>query len=218
MHLDERAEIHAALGDPERLKIVDDLALSDRSVSELADLVGMPGNLLAHHLEVLERAGLIRRHVSEGDRRRRYVSLEHASLATLVVNGATPIRNVVFVCTSNSARSQFAAALWRQHSDRPAHSIGREPASRVHPLAIKAAAEFGVDLSRATPAGYESLTGNPDLIVSVCDRAREAALPRARRHLHWSVPDPVIQGTIATFRSAFADINQRVRLLAATFG
>ena len=217
MDLDKRAEIHAALGNPERLRIVDDLTLGDRSVSELADLVRMPGNLLAHHLEVLERAGLIRRHVSEGDRRRRYVSLEQATLATLIVKGATPIRNVVFVCTNNSARSQFAAALWHQHTDRPAQSVGSEPAKRVHPLAIRVAAEFEVDLSRATPAGYESLSGNLDLIVSVCDRAREAALPRARRHLHWSVPDPVTQGTLATFRSAFADINHRVRLLAASF-
>lgn len=218
MDLDKRAEIHAALGDPERLKMVDDLTLSDRSVSELADLVGMPGNLLAHHLEVLERAGLIRRHVSEGDRRRRYVSLEHENLATLFVKGLRPTRSVVFVCTSNSARSQFAAALWRQQSNRPAHSAGREPAKGVHPLAVRVAAEFGVDLSRATPAGYESLTGKPDLIVSVCDRAREAALPRAGRHLHWSVPDPVTRGTVATFRSAFAEINQRVSLLVATFG
>jgi protein-tyrosine-phosphatase len=215
MDLDGRAEIYAALGDPERLKIVDDLTLGDRSVSELAALVGMPGNLLAHHLEVLERAGMIRRHTSEGDRRRRYVSLEHATLATLFAKDARPILSVVFVCTNNSARSQFAAALWRQHSDRPAHSAGSEPASRVHPLAINVAAEFGVDLSRAVPAGYDSIVEKADLIVSVCDRAREAGVPRARRHLHWSVPDPVTRGTVASFRSAFTDINQRVRLLAA---
>jgi protein-tyrosine-phosphatase len=144
--------------------------------------------------------------------------VEHATLASLIARGAMPIRNVVFVCTNNSARSQFAAALWSQQSERPAHSAGSRPAPRVHPLSIRVADEFGVDLSRATPTGYESVARKPDLIVSVCDRAREATLPQARRHLHWSVPDPVPRGTVASFRSAFSDINRRVRLLAAAVG
>ena len=215
MELDKRTRIHAALGDPERLRIVDDLTLSDRSVTELAELVQMPGNLLAHHLEVLEMAGLIRRRVSEGDRRRRYVVLEHDVVARLIAEDSKPIRNVLFVCTHNSARSQFAAALWRQQSDRPVQSAGSEPAANVHPLAIKIAAEFGIDLSRARPSGYESIHGTSALIVSVCDRAREIGLPKARRHLHWSVPDPVLEGTAGAFRSAFARINERVNLLAA---
>jgi protein-tyrosine-phosphatase/DNA-binding transcriptional ArsR family regulator len=216
--LDGRAKIHAALGDPERLRIIDDLSFSDRSVNELANLVQMPGNLLAHHLDVLERAGLIRRQVSEGDRRRRYVTLERDLLAWLGAGDPTPISDVLFVCTHNSARSQFAAALWHRLSDRPVHSAGSEPARSVHPLAVQVGAEFGVDLSRAAPSGYESVGRSTDLLVSVCDRAREAALPQARRHLHWSVPDPVPRRTVSSFRSAFADISQRVRLLAASAG
>ena len=50
--------------------------------AELSDLVGMRGNLLAHHLDVLEDAGLIEGRPSEGDHRRRYVSLRWEGLAS----------------------------------------------------------------------------------------------------------------------------------------
>jgi protein-tyrosine-phosphatase len=216
MKLEHRARVHAALGDPERLRIVDDLTLSDRSVNELGDLVHMPGNLLAHHLEVLESAGLIRRHVSEGDRRRRYVSLQRDMMPMLIAKDSRPVQSVLFVCTHNSARSQFAAALWSQRSGGPARSAGTQPARRVHPLAIKVAAEFGIDLSRAKPKGYDSIGPAPDLVVSVCDRAREAGFPPAGSHLHWSVPDPLAKSTLSAFRAAFTEITERVEVLATT--
>lgn len=216
MELEHRARVHAALGDPERLRIIDDLTLGDRSVNELGDLVDMPGNLLAHHLEVLESAGLIRRRVSEGDRRRRYVSLERDVMAMLTTRDSRPVQSVLFVCTHNSARSQFAAALWRQRSGGPVSSAGTQPAPRVHPLAIKVAAEFGIDLSRAKPKGYDSIHDTPDLVVSVCDRAREAGFPAAGSHLHWSVPDPLAKSTISAFRAAFTELSERVEGLATT--
>ena len=65
------------LGEPSRLAIVDHLTGSDRSPQELQDAVGVPSNLLAHHLDVLEAAGLIERSRSSGDGRRRYVHLLH---------------------------------------------------------------------------------------------------------------------------------------------
>ncbi|MEX0946913.1 MAG: helix-turn-helix domain-containing protein [Acidimicrobiia bacterium] len=216
MESEQRARVHAALGDPERLRIVDDLTLTDRSVNELGDLVHMPGNLLAHHLEVLENAGLIRRHMSEGDHRRRYVSLQRDMMAMLIARDSRPVQSVLFVCTHNSARSQFAAALWRRRSGGPARSAGTQPARTVHPLAIKVAAEFGIDLSRAKPKGYDSIGPAPALVVSVCDRAREAGLPPAGSHLHWSVPDPLAKSTLSAFRAAFTEITERVEVLATT--
>ena len=74
-----RAALHAALGEPLRLAIVDDLAVSDRSPGELGERHGLSANLLAHHLDVLEAAGAIIRFESAGDRRRRYVRLITAS-------------------------------------------------------------------------------------------------------------------------------------------
>ena len=54
-----RAALHAALGDPGRLTIVDTLAWGEASPGELAAQLGMTSNLLAHHLRVLEEVGLV---------------------------------------------------------------------------------------------------------------------------------------------------------------
>lgn len=216
MDLDSRAAAHSALGDTRRLQIADLLALGDRTVAELAELVDLKGNLLAHHLDVLEEARLIRRIVSEGDRRRRYVALRWDGIPPGLHASRTAIRDVAFVCTHNSARSQFAAALWEQRTTREAQSAGSNPAAQIHPKAIQAAAEFGVDISSAQPGGYERVTTTPDLIISVCDRAFEGGLPSGRDHLHWSIPDPVPAGTLDAFRSSFADIAERVAHLAAS--
>ena len=86
----DRAAVHAALGDPVRLAMVDDLAVSDRSPGELAERFGLRGNLLAHHLDVLEDAGVIERFRSAGDQRRRYVRLVEASLQDLVTAEVAP--------------------------------------------------------------------------------------------------------------------------------
>src|SRR4029453_6425472 len=73
--LDGRAAVFAALGEPVRLALVDRLVAGDAAPSELAAYVGLGSNLLAHHLRVLEDAGIIHRVRSEGDRRRNYVQL-----------------------------------------------------------------------------------------------------------------------------------------------
>ena len=78
-----RAAVHAALADPARLLITDTLAAGDVSPSDLAAMLAMPSNLLAHHLHVLEQAGLLTRRRSEGDRRRSYVSLVPGALDSL---------------------------------------------------------------------------------------------------------------------------------------
>lgn len=217
MNLEERAERHAALSDVRRLAIVDSLTSGDHTVAELAGLVDLPGNLLAHHLDVLEDAGLIDRRVSEGDRRRRYVSLRWDSIPAdldVTLTGTT----VVFVCTHNSARSQFAAALWGEATGADVASAGSDPSERVHPKAVRVASEFGIDLSSAAPGGYDTLPRRLDVVVSVCDRALEGGIPEARDHYHWSIPDPVRAGDIASFRSAFAEIARRVEHLSGRSG
>lgn len=214
MTLESRAAAHAALGDTRRLAIVDHLSWSDRTVAELADVSGMKGNLLAHHLDVLESGGLIERRVSEGDHRKRYVTLRWDRLPAGLHHPVTGLRSVAFVCTHNSARSQFAAALWKQTTGMDASSAGSQPATNVHPKAVRVASEFAVDISDSQPVGYEALPESPDVVVSVCDRAFEAGIPPGRAHVHWSVPDPVPAGTLGSFRSAFAEIARRVGHLA----
>ena len=215
MSLAERARMHAALGDPHRLAIVDALALGDRAPAELGELAGLPTNLLAHHLRVLEEAGLVERRPSSGDGRRRYVVLCPERIGATVPPQLVAVGVVLFVCTANSARSQFAAAEWRRRTGGAAGSAGADPAPRVHPVAIRAARRLGVDLSGAAPRGYEAIADTPALVVSVCDRAREAGLPFDVPALHWSVPDPVADGRPAAFAAAFAEISERITRLAA---
>ncbi|HSM67552.1 MAG TPA: helix-turn-helix domain-containing protein [Ilumatobacteraceae bacterium] len=207
-----RAAVHAALGEPARLAIVEDLAVSDRSPTELATRFSMPTNLLAHHLDVLEGVGLIERFVSAGDRRRRYVRLVRGPLARLGVATARPAGNVLFVCSHNSARSQLAAALWRSRTGGVSTSAGTHPAERVHPGAVAAAARAGLDLGDATPRMLHN-DEHADLVVTVCDQAHEELDPEPD-WWHWSLPDPVEDGRAAAFDDVISELDARIRAIA----
>ena len=217
-----RASVHAALGEPVRLAIVDLLGPGDASPGELAEAVGLGSNLLAHHLKVLEEAGVIRRVRSEGDRRRSYVQLclddpivwaaAQAGLSDRLPAAAVP--RVVFVCTANSARSQLAAARWNAISPVPAASAGTHPAARVHPRTVATGRRHGLRLGRVKPVGIEQVLSAGDLIVAVCDNVHEE-LDQGQARLHWSIPDPVRADTDEAFEAAYADITRRVERLAA---
>ncbi len=209
-----RAALHHALGDERRLSIVEALHLTDRTPSELAALTGLGSNLLAFHLRVLEEAGLVIRTPSEADGRRRFVRLQPDRLRTLWLPPALAAEAVLFICTQNAARSQLAAALWERVTGRPASSAGTEPAGEVHPLAVATARQHDLALT-GTPRHLAEVVDAPDLVVSVCDRAREVGSPFPAPTLHWSIPDPVGGGP-AEFERAFAHIAGRVELLAAS--
>jgi ArsR family transcriptional regulator, arsenate/arsenite/antimonite-responsive transcriptional repressor / arsenate reductase (thioredoxin) len=204
-----RAQRHAALGDTHRLAIIDALHLADRSPDELARLVGVGSNLLAHHLDVLDDAGLIQRTRSGGDRRRRYVRLVRAHLPQAVSAQRLRSRAALFVCTHNAARSQLAAALWRQLTGESAHSAGTDPAPQVHPGAVAAAIRHGLDLSTARPRPLGSITRPPKLVITVCDRAHEALDPPSS-WLHWSIPDPLPKAAARDFDAVVQDLRQRI--------
>jgi ArsR family transcriptional regulator, arsenate/arsenite/antimonite-responsive transcriptional repressor / arsenate reductase (thioredoxin) len=208
-----RARIHAALGEPSRLAIVDALTLGDASPGELGSALGLPTNLLAHHLSVLADAGVVERSRSEGDRRRTYLRLCPDALTALTPAAAQPVTRVVFVCTHNSARSQLAAALWANHSSIPAASAGTEPAPRIHPRAVRVARRHGLALHPAKTAHVRDVLRDDDLVIAVCDNAHKHLANQTRR-LHWSVPDPAPADTDAAFEAAYADIAARVDRVA----
>jgi len=210
--LESRAARHAALGDPVRLAIVDELAVSDIAPVELQERFGIASNLLAHHLDVLERAGLVERLRSSGDGRRRYLHLRRDVLDHMRPGFTRPPEQVLFVCTANSARSQLAAALWRQVVGTPAESAGTQPARAVHPGAIAAAARAGLDLSGARPRRLDEVARPAKRIVTVCDRAHEELSP-GPGWVHWSVPDPVLVGTKTAFDATVVELRDRIRAL-----
>ncbi len=224
--VEQRARLHAVLADPARLRIVDRLGLGDASPTELGTELGMPSNLTAHHVGVLERAGLVVRHRSEADRRRSYLRLVPGSLDEMVPAAVTAVPRVVFVCTANSARSQLAAALWARASNVPAASGGTHPAGRVASGALAAARRHGLRLATTRPHRIDDVLARGDFVVTVCDHAHEElhrgdAPVEPDGWLHWSVPDPVRVGTDGAFDAALGEITERIarlspRLTAAT--
>jgi protein-tyrosine-phosphatase/DNA-binding transcriptional ArsR family regulator len=210
-----RAAMHRALGDPSRLAVVDALALGEASPVELQALLEMPSNLLAHHVRVLEQAGIVRRTPSEGDRRRTYVGLVPGALDALAPAVTRDAPRVVFVCTQNSARSQLAAAIWNAGSPVPATSAGTRPATRVHPGAVAAARRHAIAMNASTPRRAADVLRPDDLVITVCDQAHEEldAVPGAA---HWSVADPARDGGESAFDTAVTDLAGRISRLAPT--
>ena len=214
--LQRRARAHAALADLTRLRIVDRLSVSDAAASELATLLDVPSNLLAHHLNVLQDAGLVRRQRSEGDGRRTYVTLEADGFATTVpAAGLRRPRRVLFVCTANTARSHLAAALWRRASPIRVASAGTHPGPRINDRAAAAAARHGLELPDVRPALLEDTRRAGDLVITVCDRAHEEL--RGADWAHWSIPDPVAAGGARAFDRALDLLAGRVSTLAPRF-
>jgi protein-tyrosine-phosphatase len=210
--LERRAAVHAALADPARLRITDALAGGDASPSELAALLGMmQSNLLAHHLRVLEEAGLVARRRSDGDRRRTYWQLVPGALEAPARPALWAAQRVLFVCTANSARSHLAAALWNQASKIPAVSAGTHPAAVIDPGAIAAARRHRLPLARQRPRHLAEVRDDDDMIVAVCDLAHEELGGLAA--VHWSVPDPVAAGRPESFDAALTELRRRVGLL-----
>jgi arsenate reductase (thioredoxin) len=106
-------------------------------------------------------------------------------------------QRVLFLCTHNSSRSQMAEGLLRARGGGRyvVFSAGTHPRV-VHPLAIRAMAELGIDIS-ARVGHYakclDTFQGQTfDLVVTVCDDAAEECpfFAGARRQEHWSFPDP----------------------------
>lgn len=204
--LRRRAEVFAALGDPTRLSIAEELSRSDRTPGELMELTGVSSALLTHHLDVLEAAGITERTASNADGRKRFVRLLPRHSAMLAVAAAP--RDVMFVCTHNSARSQLAAALWTRLTGHEARSAGTKPAERVHPRAIEVAGQNGMDLRNARPSQLRAVDRSTTLIT-VCDQAHDE-LPNPLTRLHWSVADPMESGTARAFSAAFEALRERI--------
>lgn len=130
-------------------------------------------------------------------------------------------KTVLILCTGNSCRSQMAEALWNDLAGGTwqAVSAGSRPAGYVHPLAVQVLSELGLDLSRNRSKHVDEFRDRPfDLVVTVCDNARESCptFPGAARIEHWPFPDPAeTEGTqeqkLAVFRSVRDAIRERIR-------
>jgi len=105
------------------------------------------------------------------------------------------VKRVLILCTGNSCRSQMAESLWNALGSDEWHasSAGSNPAGYVHPLAVRAMHELGIDMSQAESKHLDRFANEPfDLVVTVCDNAREACpvFSGAPQTLHWPFRDP----------------------------
>ena len=132
------------------------------------------------------------------------------------------MRKVLFLCTGNSCRSQMAEAVVnaRLADAWQAVSAGTAPAGYVHPLAVRALAEIGIEHTGRSKHVDEFRDESFDLVVTVCDSAAEQCplwLGQGRR-MHLSFPDPAkATGTeeevMAAFRRVRDDIATRIPAL-----
>ena len=124
--------------------------------------------------------------------------------------------NVLFLCVHNAGRSQMALGWFRQLAgDRAiAWSAGSEPADRVHPVAVEAMAEVGIDISAEHPQRWtEAGIAEADVVVTMGCGDTCPYVP-GTRYEDWPLDDPAGQG-IEVVRPIRDEIEQRVRKLLA---
>lgn len=119
-----------------------------------------------------------------------------------------PRFRVLVLCTGNSARSQIAEALLaaRGAGRIEAASAGSRPAARVNPYAIEVLREHGLAWEGRVPRCIDDVAGQHfDLVVTVCDNARDACpfFPGAAAQVHWGLPDPADETDPDAARRAF---------------
>jgi arsenite methyltransferase len=126
-------------------------------------------------------------------------------------------KRVLILCTGNSCRSQMAEALWNEvgKGQWQAFSAGSNPAGYVHPLAVRAMAELGIDLAGYRSKHLNEFEGEPfDLVVTVCDSAKESCpiFPGAKQMLHWPFVDPAdAEGPEEQRLAVFREVRDHIR-------
>lgn len=126
-------------------------------------------------------------------------------------------RHVLFLCTGNSARSQMAEGLVNHFlGDRwEALSAGTHPTGYVHPLAVQAMAELGIDIVGQRSKSVDEFRGrNFDVVITLCDSAaQECPLWLGPgRAVHMGFPDPAqADGVMADRIDAFRQVRDGIR-------
>ena len=122
------------------------------------------------------------------------------------------MKKVLFLCTGNSCRSQMAEAIVnaRMGGEWQAVSAGTKPAGYVHPKALEALTEIGIQHEGRSKLADEFKGQEFDLVVTVCDSAAEECpvwLGKGKK-IHHSFPDPALTDDINDFRAVRDDIER----------
>ena len=139
------------------------------------------------------------------------------------------IKNVLFVCTGNSARSIIAEGLMNHLGGKRfrAYSAGSHPKGDVHPLALDALKHYRLPNDGFRSKSWEEFAGADapqlDFVFTVCDNAAGEMCPvwpGQPMTAHWGLPDPAaVEGTDEIKRKAFQDtvvgMKRRIELMLA---
>jgi protein-tyrosine-phosphatase len=127
-------------------------------------------------------------------------------------------RNVLFLCTHNSARSIIAECIMNDlgRGRFKGYSAGSQPSGRVHPYALELMQKLNYDTRSLRSKAWEEFAGPDapklDFVFTVCDTAANEVCPiwpGQPMTAHWGVPDPsVVEGTESERRFAFADTHR----------
>lgn len=140
------------------------------------------------------------------------------------------MKNVLFLCTGNSARSILAEAYLNAAGKGRyrAYSAGSKPGGKVNPHALRLLAEKGITAEGARSKSWDEFAraGAPkmDLVVTVCDNAAGETCPvwpGAPTRAHWGVDDPAaVEGSDAekraAFEKAFLELKAKIDAFLAT--
>lgn len=125
------------------------------------------------------------------------------------------MKKVLFLCTGNSCRSQMAEAIVnaRLGEHWQAFSAGTKPAGFIHPLALEALREMGIQHEGSSKRAEEFRDVDFDLVITVCDSAVQGCplwLGEGKR-VHRSFPDPAkVQGTDEEIMNAFRAVRDEL--------
>jgi arsenate reductase len=132
------------------------------------------------------------------------------------------LKKVLFICTANSARSQMAEGLLKTiGSGRWEARSGGIFSSYVHPLAIRAMEEIGIDISKQTSKSVNRFVKKRfDYIITLCDDAAKSCpnFPGAGKRYHWSLEDPAAAiGTVEERLAVFRKVRDKLKIKIEEF-
>lgn len=251
------ADALTALGHPGRLAVLRLLARrAPHGVrpSEIAEALDLRPNTLSVYVTTLTRAGILStwregRSVFYGIDLKRIGALVDflvsdccrgrpelceplaaRSLQRVASDRAGDVRNVLFVCSGNSARSQFAEAILNEAGGGRfrAWSAGTKPNRRLNPKAVAVLTAHGHDIAGLKPKAIAQFARPGaqlmDVVVTVCDQAANEdypPLPGLPVTAHWGIPRPSAAergGRPAAFAAAYDEIKARLgRFIALPF-